>query len=159
MPTRSRSAQTAPDEAEISAHEPATAATTTNKKVVGAGWIPNLNAITIASLTLGIFLMNAVVLGFVLAYGHTPAVFDTTGSKTLDSFGNYKTVLLATLPFLTTVLGYWFGNNGTTKAKADADAAKADAKKANSAKAVALAHLAPQVAKRVMDDHRDLFLQ
>jgi hypothetical protein len=66
-------------------------------------------------------------------------------------------MFLALLPFLTTVLGYWFGNKGASDARGDASDAKTDAKKANHGRQLALAALSPEVAARLLADHPESF--
>lgn len=59
----------------------------------------------------------------VRGYVGTAATKDSTSGLTLDAYGRAKETLAVVVPFLTLVLGYWFGAKGTDEAKADAEKA------------------------------------
>jgi hypothetical protein len=121
-------------------------------------WVVNLNAVTLVAISAIVIGINIWALVYVFAHVSSPAKLDSSGVVVLDRFGNAKTVLLATLPFLTTIMGYWFGNRGTADAKADAESARTEAKKATVAKGLAMGALTPAASAQLVKDHPQTFL-
>ena len=60
----------------------------------------------------------------VQGYLGTAATMDEKTGLTLDPYGRAKETLAVVVPFLTLVLGYWFGAKGADAAKAEASDAK-----------------------------------
>jgi hypothetical protein len=82
--------------------------------------------------TVFVFVILIWWLVIVARYVGVAPSLDSTGKVTLDKFGNAKGILLVVFPLATTCIGYWFGNQGTNQANANADKAQgaADSAKA-----------------------------
>ena len=108
-------------------------------------------------LSLIIALFVGIALFFLIKNIGVAPTTNQKGEVVVDPFDQASAVVAIVAPFLTLVIGYWFGSKGSETAKQEAISARKDADESNKRAQLIAGEAAPEIVTAAMAKYDQLF--